>query len=463
MKRLLPVVLLMTFAWGQAQETQIIHHMNWVPQSLRSNPAQLPDYKFFIGLPAISSVYVGVDMGVSFRDIVQELPNDTFLIDPGFILSNLENENLIGVTADLDLLSFGFRIKRAYLTMSLAERNRFRFAYPKSLLEFLWKGNGAFIGEPVDLSALAVEASAYGEAAVGMSLPIGNHWIVAGRFKFLSGLGQAHIQPSAFELYTDPESYAIRIRSGLDLYTAGAEIDISKELDFNFEVDPELFMFRNPGFSFDAAATFMPTDRWRLSAGIFDMGSIRWEAEAKRHYVKEGEYTFSGLEIGDVFKADSVDFTAQLDKIVDTLKIIFDLQSEKASYSRALQPLIFASAEYQFTRNTRLGALMRGEYFADRFYPTFNFALHQRLGRVLSLSGSYTIRNRSYYDIGAGLTMKLGPMQLYILGDNILNVIWPEQMRSFSLHMGMNLVFGKPMDRKEKLMKMMEEEPSEAL
>lgn len=108
MKRILPVLLLMTFAWGQAQETQIIHHMNWVPQSLRSNPAQLPDYKFFIGLPAISSIYAGVDLGVSFRDVVQELPNDTFLIDPGFILSNLADKNFVGVTADLDLLSFGF-------------------------------------------------------------------------------------------------------------------------------------------------------------------------------------------------------------------------------------------------------------------------------------------------------------------------------------------------------------------
>jgi hypothetical protein len=68
------------------------------------------------------------------------------------------------------------------------------------------------------------------------------------------------------------------------------------------------------------------------------------------------------------------------------------------------------------------------------------------LGKVLSASASYSIYNRSYNNFGLGLTVNGGPVQLYIVTDNILGVFIPHKAKNLHLRCGINLTFG----RKEK-------------
>jgi len=51
--------------------------------------------------------------------------------------------------------------------------------------------------------------------------------------------------------------------------------------------------------------------------------------------------------------------------------------------------------------------------------------------------------NSYFKNIGAGLSVNLGPFNAYLLSDNGFSAIfWPHETRSANLWFGLNLVFG---------------------
>jgi hypothetical protein len=51
---------------------------------------------------------------------------------------------------------------------------------------------------------------------------------------------------------------------------------------------------------------------------------------------------------------------------------------------------------------------------------------------------------QSYFsNVGAGVSLNAGPLNLYLISDNALNILfWPERTRSVNLWFGLNLMFG---------------------
>ena len=51
--------------------------------------------------------------------------------------------------------------------------------------------------------------------------------------------------------------------------------------------------------------------------------------------------------------------------------------------------------------------------------------------------------NSSFRNAGAGFSFNVGPLNLYMVSDNVLNVLlWPDLSRSVNVLVGLNLVFG---------------------
>jgi hypothetical protein len=83
----------------------------------------------------------------------------------------------------------------------------------------------------------------------------------------------------------------------------------------------------------------------------------------------------------------------------------------------------------------------------------------KKLGNILTLSATYTMANRQYYNFGAGFAANLGPFQIYAASDNIVSpfflnkytwtenneeksVKMPRSTKFFNMHFGINFVFG---------------------
>jgi hypothetical protein len=93
-------------------------------------------------------------------------------------------------------------------------------------------------------------------------------------------------------------------------------------------------------------------------------------------------------------------------------------------------------------------------------------AYNYHLGNFLSATASYSIYNRSYSNLGFGVSVNLGPVEIYCLTDNVLAFgtlnprdnflsstassinIDTKKVRNGQIHFGLNLTFGR--DKKEK-------------
>jgi len=64
-------------------------------------------------------------------------------------------------------------------------------------------------------------------------------------------------------------------------------------------------------------------------------------------------------------------------------------------------------------------------------------------GDTFSLTGSYTMAGNTYNNLGLGLAIKEGFMQLYFVSDNILALADPSKARFVNARVGINFLFGR--------------------
>jgi hypothetical protein len=70
------------------------------------------------------------------------------------------------------------------------------------------------------------------------------------------------------------------------------------------------------------------------------------------------------------------------------------------------------------------------------------------VSNFLSLTGSYSVIGRSASNLGFGLAVRMGALQFYAVGDNLL-AMSPARARYVNARMGMNLLFGRIHKAKE--------------
>ena len=134
------------------QQNFTLYNMEMVPQRMYMNPALVHANKFYIGLPVLSSTYINVsNSGFKYSDLVKH-NGDSLYVDFDNMLGKLSDNNYLSTAINIDLLSFGFRVKKNYFSFNATEKINFRFRYPKNFMEFVWKGNGALLGEKLNFN-----------------------------------------------------------------------------------------------------------------------------------------------------------------------------------------------------------------------------------------------------------------------------------------------------------------------
>ena len=88
------------------------------------------------------------------------------------------------------------------------------------------------------------------------------------------------------------------------------------------------------------------------------------------------------------------------------------------------------------------------QIFDKAVHPGIALSYNQKVGKWLNASASYSAYNRSYNNIGLGLSLNGGPIQLYVVSDNVLGIFFPHNTKNLHFHAGINLTFGrKPPDK----------------
>ncbi len=449
----------------QAQPNNTLYFMKGVPQANRVNPAYQPNCNFYIGIPMLAPLVADVSSSsLAWNDIVYHNPMQsdsliTFLHPEGntdAFLNKLKPVNTMITDMGTSAISFGFRTDVGFFSMDVTSRWDGNIYYPGDMARLLI--NGAPPGEKYTMDGMAVDLSAFDEIAVGWSGQILDNLTVGARAKVLFGIGNISTKSSNLSLYTSTEDWLLKSDMQFNASLPFAEVTYDDDdmiedivLDEALEnptfstVYSYMFNGKNLGFGLDLGASYRPFEELQISASLVDLAYIRWTDEVHElDYTTE--YDFPGFELNFFDLGDDYTLGDFIDSSIITLAdslSSFVVFTPDAIYSKRLSTKLFLGVSYDVTPSINFGLLSRTDFLNNKVTEQVTASANFRTGRVLNFSLSYSYMSNYFRNIGFGLSLNAGPVNLYVVSDNALNVLfWPDDARSANLWFGFNLLFG---------------------
>ncbi len=259
----------------------------------------------------------------------------------------------------------------------------------------------------------------------------------------MQGLSNVQFDPKSFNISIDNDMYVHTAEADVKMNTAG--IPQNSKGDFSFDHIQDITYltnyfsnFNNKGVSLSAGVTYKLDDKTRFSAAFSDLGYINWK-DSVTNYTMKGKTNFGGV---DMLTGWLYNNEINTDSLINKMKDDFVRDTINTNYRTYLNPKFFVSASYDIFRRTTIGISATGVY-NKKLYPAFTLGLSQGLGRFLNLISTISYNQKSINNLGVGLVIKPGPMQIFIIADNVYPAINPLYTTNVNFRFGMNLVFGR--------------------
>jgi len=424
-----------------AQHDLSLYNMQIVPQRIFQNPAFIPDQKIFIGIPVLSGVQSAYANPFSYNDLIDRDSYDSITFRIENFLGKIAKNDKFRLYSNIDILSFGTQISNGkfFLGFSVRERLSQHTMIPENLFNLLWYGNAApqIFGQHANI-APSVNVTAFDEWGVSFSgYALNRKMTWGGRLKYLSGKINATTTKSKFEVYTDTNTYNIYMRSDFEIRTSGID-DIEHYLDQRVS---SLVFPGNNGIGVDLGLSYQFNNHIGISASVLDIGFIRWKSRTMTlisHNPGE-EFAFEGVTLKDfveMFSNLNTFGSKFTDSILDMVHIdsVYDVK-----YTSWLPIRYNIGGSYSINEHHRFNLLLNGISWDHHFYPALSVSYYYQLPRILGLMLSYNIFNNQFTNIGVGLSVSAGPIQLYIISDNIPGLVFYHETNNSSLQFGINI------------------------
>lgn len=469
MLRLTKLILILCFinflpAGGQYSRT--MYFMN-IPQARFLNPAFKPSDSLYIGLPLITGAGMSIDNNFLKYDDLTGRNGDPYASSassrisrrPGEIMKN----NSLQADFIVQLFGIAFKAMDGFIFIDINERVGLNTAVPRDILRYA-ASEIVYLGDKYDLSDSDVDLYYFREAGIGYSRNLKGGLRAGVKAKFLVGIGSA---------YTDTRRFDFIVASDSRITNADVDLNVSAPLDITMENGQpgDVYLNRqrakasvlmqngiNPGFSVDFGVIWPASEKVSLSASVTDLGFISWQNENTTFNVNE-EFEYRSFRIRDAGGNNSLDEIEN--RILDSLKNMFAINVTHKPFTNWLPSTLYAAAEYDFSNYLTLGIVSRTRFVPGNLRQSFTFSTNFSLNNYLSASLGYTLANRRYDNLGAGLAYSVGPFQLYLISDRIpfswrnvrtsdnSTVRLPSNPNTIDIRGGINLFFGSRTDRSD--------------
>lgn len=444
-----------------AQTSSTVYFDPYNPRQHWENPACQPEGKFYIGMPALSTIaFSAGNNQFAFNDFFRNITKDGVTRTVPTISRDLDltedflkkfkfNER-INANYRINLIDFGFRLKEEhYITVGVANRMQTNVIIPKKLANLFLSGMADHNVFDFDIDKLSANVNVYSEIALGYSKNLTDKINVGGKVKVLLGHGSIHTDLKKLKLTAGEDEWAIRGDGSIYASIPGLEITPTEENTIDgikFNDDQEIKEIVKPhggGAAVDLGVTYQMTPELTFSGSILDLGFIRWNSNTQLR--KKQDFAFQGVkyEIGN----DSINF---FDELGEELSEMYEVVEKTNSYTTHLALKINLGAEYAFWENrVGVGLLSRTSFISRTVMEEIFISANFRPFRWVSTSLAYNIGNGQWNNLNAALDFNLGPVNLYFAMDNIPfrlgkinDAVFPIKTRSISFSTGMAFVMG---------------------
>ena len=468
------VLVLMLFSGQQISRAQVsttLYHMYGIPQANQLNPAFQPDCDAFLGFPMLSPLNFSVESNpLRYKDIFsynsQLDQMITFMHPEGdkeAFLNTLKPLNTINTSIGSSPLSLGWRDKQFYFTIDLKERIDVNAGFTKDLMEFLLNTNRN--QERFNFSETGLDISYFHELALGLSYNYEDQFQIGARVKVLFGMANVNTRLSDITLRAYEDSWDLNSTIMVDVAAPGLSVPVdstgfvildSINSDLSVENDNYVgFVLNNLGtvlgtgnlgFGVDFGFNFIPIENLSISASVNDLAFIRWKKNAYQ-LKQDGTLAWTGVDINDPpFEMEILGdiipivwINAKTDSILQPLKFT----SVTESYSTFLSGKVYLGAAYELNDIVKFGVVDRIRIYNYNFYNQLTLSANVMPIRMFSATLSYSIIGNNYANFGLGLSLSLGPFNMYFITDQAPSgYLFPDEVNSVNFRFGLNLVLG---------------------
>lgn len=457
-KVILIFVLSITIA-SFSQNKQILYNFTSVPQSLLTNPGSDVKYNWYFGIPLLSGISANIgSSGFSAYDLFADNGVD-FNAKLRNVLFSTTRKDRLAVNEQIELFNGGFKIAGeqgdSYISFGMYQEFDFMGYVPKDIAILALDGNRDYLGKVFNLGDLNVKAEMLSVFHLGFHKNINKKLILGARGKIYSSIYNATSTNNSGYIYTIPSSvtvYEQMIYSDLQLNTSGIAQydDADKDPNVVKDITKRAFLGGNLGLGFDAGLTYYPKKNIQLTASVIDFGFIKHTKEVESLTFK-GTYKFEGVvpkfssggsaeegyqEFKDAVSLDTLyaDYTTWRPTKLNT-SIQFSFEEEVSEDCNCLNydpETIYKSAvgAQLFVMSTPRTPLV-----------AFTTYYRRKIFNSLQMKATYTIDSYSYKNIGLGLSSMFGPVNFYVLADNLLKYKDVAKANSLSFQLGLNVIF----------------------
>ncbi len=449
------------------QENLTAFYFNALPQSARLNPAATFDYNGYFGgiiVPLFGQAPPPLNLGFSINSFSY---SDIFY-KPGGIYGDslvwvfhdtikgrqfadgLKPTIRLNFNTYIDLLHLGFRTDNLFWHFSIVEKIEAGISFPRDIIRLPLYGNANFPDPYINLSGLGARAIHYREVGLGVAMEINPDLVIGGKTKILFGMANLNMKKTDIHWYTDPATSNFRFTGDFDVNFSQPFVEIT-DLRWDRQGDSLVFEsndkefnpikyalnMKNLGLAVDLGVSYSPIDKLKLHASLTDLGFIHWKKDVTNIKAK-GEFNFEGINLNDLLN-DSIDIGTLL---MDSLFNMFDPKLTHSSYNTTVPFNIYFGSNYFLTDYFNFGLMYRGRRWFGEMQSSLTISANYNrrgFGSVIS----YSLEKENYNNLGVGLTLKIGGVQIYFLTDNLIDALFPQYAREFSLRFGTNIVLGR--------------------
>lgn len=437
-----------------------------LPGRIRLNPAYQPEYKTYIGLPGLGGISLNYNnSGFHAKSLLRKGELDSVYFNINRFHKGLNRRNFIMVNNDNVLLTLGFRARNGwYWSVDVAEKNDFMVSFNRNIFTFVKNGNTDYLGSSYDLGPIGLKGSMYTEFAFGLSKKVNQKLTVGGRVKFLRGIANIDTKDSDMSVYTSADGGNVRL-------TSVQNVRVSAPIRYVYDKDgfvdwdgielnddklvSSLLSTRNIGFAMDFGGEYQLLDKLKLHASLLDLGFIKWGSNTYSFY-QNTTFDWNGGDLSNSINSQQPDYRKVSDvfgDLADSLKNSFRFNDVQDKYTTMLHAKLYLGATYEMSKMLNFGGVFKASMYDGFVYPSLTVSANSRLHRNVGASLTYTTMFGNYVNLGLGLTAKLGPLQLFLVTDNMLAANFTHT-KTVNFSFGINILTGhkdyRPGERKKR-------------
>ena len=447
------------------QNKQLLYDFVEIPQAAMLNPGVITDFQWYIGIPALSGVSVqGASSGISVNDI---FANDGLDINDKIrdrAISSMNPKDEINSTFQLELLNFGFRGKNPdnFYTAGIYIEGDAITYWPQDLAILAYEGNVDRLNQRFDLGDLKARGEVVNVFHFGLNKKVNNDFTIGLRGKLYSSMLDFNsTKNKGFFVTREGLNNSFENTLNADMRSRSSGFNEIKDAADDGTLPSVLtkraFFGGNLGLGLDFGFTCQLNKQTVLTGSLLDLGFI-YHTNDVFNYTLNGNSTIEGIEaiLPDEISNPDTQFW-------EDFKNAIPLEDDRKNYVAFAPTKLYASIRYNFGEpldsraNCECGVNGSGNSIRSKYTNSLGGQLfmvnrprgpqaaltafyQRRFGNFMAIKATYTVDKFSYTNLGLGLNLQAGPVNIYVMADNLLAYRNIAASRYASFQLGLNII-----------------------